>query len=67
MIPKLELYLRTEPKAAHLEVPKANETSLSNTILEGVEMLNFIKLILYSRMSKYLIASVMEDIISFDT
>ena len=56
----------TEPKAAHLEVPKANETGLSNTILEG-EMLNFIKLILYSHMSSYLIASVMEDIISFDT
>ena len=66
MIPKLEFYLRTEPKAAHLEVPKENETSLSNTILEE-EMLNFIKLILYSHMRIYLIASVMEDIISFDT
>ncbi|KAF3974226.1 hypothetical protein CMV_002429 [Castanea mollissima] len=45
----LNLYasLRTEPKAAHPEVPKANEKSLSNLpnkILEG-------ELILYSHMS----------------
>ena len=46
----------TEPKAALLAVPKANEKGLSNTTLEG-EMLNFI----------FLIASIMEDIISFDT
>ena len=46
----------TEPKAALLAVPKANEKGLSNTTLEG-EMLNFI----------ILIASIMEDIISFDT
>ena len=55
----------TEPKAALLAVPKANEKGLSNTILEG-EMLNFIKLILYSHMSIchiFLIASIMEDIL----
>ena len=33
----------TEPKAALLAVPKANEKGLSITILEG-EMLNFINL-----------------------
>ena len=46
----------TEPEAALVAVPKANEKGLSNTILER-EMLNFI----------FLIASIMEDIISFDT